>query len=392
MRFPNECYQMQQQIAHYFPKLSPAQQRGLVLWTYGTILAKSACQSAVVAALMVCGSFNTIRQNIRQWLYDGKDKARPCKSQLEVSLCFGPLMRWVLSWWEAEQIALAVDVTNHGDRLVAVVVSVLYRGCAIPVGWHIQPANQPGAYMPHILRLLKVVLAQVGEEMRVLVMADRGLWSPQMWKQIGALGAHPLIRVQRNVYFQPQGARMVKARHLISGSGQGWIGAGRVFKPKELKLDGTLMVVWEEDQAELWIVLSDLPPSDIGVSWYGLRMWIELGFKALKGVGWKWNKTRRTDPERVARHWLVLAVATLWVMAYGSRAEDAASMGMEPGRLREPAELREDIRREISVFQQGISWMTRHLIKGRLWKRLWLKPGIWPSPSSTLKLIYHEFT
>ena len=41
------------------------------------------------------------------------------------------------------------------------------------------------------------------------------------------------------------------------------------------------------------------------VSWYALRFWIELGFKAcpvldtgaLKSLGWKWDKTRRTDPD-----------------------------------------------------------------------------------------------
>ena len=40
--------------------------------------------------------------------------------------------------------------------------------------------------------------------------------------------------------------------------------------------------------APSWIVLTDLAPQDAGVRWYGLRVWIELGFRALKGVGWQW--------------------------------------------------------------------------------------------------------
>ena len=48
MRFPNEWYQMHQTIAQRFPDLRPAQQRGLTLWVYGTILAHSACQNAVM--------------------------------------------------------------------------------------------------------------------------------------------------------------------------------------------------------------------------------------------------------------------------------------------------------------------------------------------------------
>ena len=47
------------------------------------------------------------------------------------------------------------------------------------------------------------------------------------------------------------------------------------------------------------MILTDLPPDQAGVSWYALRFWIELGFKALKSLGWQWQKTRRTDPERI---------------------------------------------------------------------------------------------
>lgn len=71
-------------------------------------------------------------------------------------------------------------------------------------------------------------------------------------------------------------------------------------------------------------------PSTAGVLWYRPRVWIELGCRALKGTGWEWQKTRRADPDRVARHWLVLAVATLWVLAAGTRAEDTAARGIPP--------------------------------------------------------------
>ena len=60
------------------------------------------------------------------------------------------------------------------------------------------------------------------------------------------------------------------------------------------------------------IILTDLAPAKVGPSWYALRFWIELGFKAIKSLGWKWDKTRRTDPARVSRHWLVLSVARCW--------------------------------------------------------------------------------
>src|SRR4051812_15000206 len=153
MRVPSELYQIETPLPQRFPSLRPAQQRGLALWVYGTILAQSACQSAVITALLVLGQWDAVRQRLREWLYDGQDKAAPCHTQIEISGCFAPVMAWLVDWWQAHDLALAIDATLHGDRVTALVVSVLYRGSAIPVAWHILPANQPGAWMPPILRL-----------------------------------------------------------------------------------------------------------------------------------------------------------------------------------------------------------------------------------------------
>ena len=59
----------------------------------GAILAGSACQNAVASALSPWRSWNNLRQYLREWLYDGSDRARPCKTQLDVTLCFAPLLR-----------------------------------------------------------------------------------------------------------------------------------------------------------------------------------------------------------------------------------------------------------------------------------------------------------
>ena len=58
-------------------------------------------------------------------------------------------------------------------------------------------------------------------------------------------------------------------------------------------------------QEEPWTILTGLPPDEVGVSWYALRFWTELGFRAVKSLGWQWQKTRRTDPARISRHWFV---------------------------------------------------------------------------------------
>lgn len=61
MRVPSALYQMERTLAHHLPVLRPAQQRGLALWVYGTILAQSACQTAVLAALLPLASYTALR-------------------------------------------------------------------------------------------------------------------------------------------------------------------------------------------------------------------------------------------------------------------------------------------------------------------------------------------
>lgn len=390
MRYPPACYQMLDTIAQHLPHLRPAQQRGLALWVYGTVLAQSACQNAVATALLTLASWHTVRQYLREWLHDGPDKAAPCRTEVDIRPCFAPLLRWVMGWWQGQTLALAIDATTHGDRQTALVISVLYRGSALPVAWHLLPGNQRGPWLPAILDLLSLLTPAVPATWTVLVLADRGLWSPRLWRAIRAAGWHPLLRVQRTCIVQPDGQGRQPAWRLVPGPGCVWVGCALLFADPARQCRATVVVVWDDGQREPWVLVTDLSPEKVGVCWYGLRVWIELGFRALKGVGWQWQRTRRLDPERAARHWLVLAVAMLWVLASGTRVDDAAVQGLPPGRLRTPPPAVAH-RRLVSVFRLGLSRLSQQLPQGWLWRRLWLTPEPWPSAPAHL-LIIHAFT
>jgi len=389
VRLPRECYPMLEAIETHLPHLRPAQRRGLALWVYGAVLAGSACQAAVVLALRPLLATHAARQSLREWCYAGADKAVPCRTEVEVAACFAPLLRWVLAWWRGRELALALDATALGDRLVVLTVAVLYRGGALPVAWCVLPANVPGPWLAPALALLDRLAPAVPPGWTVLVLADRGLWSPAIWDAVRALGWHPLLRVRPDATFRPLGGRRQKAAGLVPGPGHAWVGAGTAFKHTGVRREATLVVAWEVGQAEPWLVLTDLAPEAVGPCWYGLRTWVELGFRALKGVGWRWERTRRTDPDRVARHWLVLAVATLWAAATGTRVEEAELRGVAPANLRTavaPAPRRRP--RTTSVFAAGLAWLRWQLLRARrLWRRVWLWPEPWPDPPPGLAVV-----
>ena len=158
---------------------------------------------------------NNLRQYLREWLYDGSDRASPCQTQLDVTLCFAPLLRWVLAWWHAERLAMAIDPTLKGDQTTAIVISVLYRSCAIPVAWHIHRATQKGAWSDPTVELLKKLAPAVPEEMTVIVLCDRGISSPKLWNQIRAQGWHPGMRYRKNITFCADGGKRLPAQRFV---------------------------------------------------------------------------------------------------------------------------------------------------------------------------------
>ena len=86
------------------------------------------------------------------------------------------------------------------------------------------------------------------------------------------------------------------AQRFVSRPDTAWIGRGTAFSTPKAQRRCTLLVVWYSEREEPWIILTDLAPDQVGPSWYALRFWIELGFKALKSLGWKWDQDAAHRP------------------------------------------------------------------------------------------------
>ena len=77
-----------------------------------------------------------------------------------------------------------------------------------------------------------------------------------------------------------------------------------------------------------------------------------------KRAGWPWQRTRMTDPDRAARLWLAVAVATRWLLSVGGEAAaavpastllDVTAALTQRRRQRRATQLR-----LVSVFRRGL--------------------------------------
>jgi len=324
MNHPKSITQWTDTITTHFPHLSRPQAAVLALWSLGMVLARSCALTAVSTGLAAWlgRKENTVRQQLREFCYEAEAKRGQQRQALVVEACFVPLLGWVLSRWQSLHLALALDATSLGQRFVVLTVSVLYRGCAIPVAWAILPATEKHAWRGEWLRLLRLLRPAIPRPMNVIVLADRGLYARWLFRRIVRLGWHPLLRINAGGKFCPDGQnRFQPLASFVPQPDTRYSRTGTAFATRVCRLRCTLLACWEEGQAEPWLLLTDLPPEASDAAWYALRAWIEQGFKVIKRAGWQWHKTRMTDPARAARMWLAVAVATLWLLSVGGEAD-----------------------------------------------------------------------
>ena len=129
----------------------------------------------------------------------------------------------------------------------------------------------------------------------MLVLADRGLYARWLFQVIRVCGWHPFLRLnQRGTYCLP-GQAALPADPPTAARPRG-VWAGRVTCFAYNSVVGTLLACWGAPYREPWFILTDLPPEHSRAAWYGLRSWIEGGFKDLKRDGWDWAENPHDRP------------------------------------------------------------------------------------------------
>ena len=378
-------YDWTARVATHFPDLPMATARTLATYSYGLILAHACGLPAVALALaaVLRQAYNTLRQRLRELYQPAARKAGRGRTELDPAVCCGPLVRWITHGWTDKRVALALDATNLGDRFHVLACAVVYRGCSIPVAWAVLPAGVKDAWNPHWVRLLDRVSAALGEGWTVLVLTDRGLESADLFRAITGHGFHPLMRVKATGSFRPDGWHTFHPlKSFAAREGTRFASAGTAYKSAPLAC--TLLACRVAGCEDAWLVLTDLPAGRADPCWYALRSWIEQGFKVIKSGGWQWQRTRMGHADRAERLWVVVAVATLWLVEVGGLAE------FEPRAETVPPLGRLDRPRTHRLFRVGLAVIRAGLLSGEV-RAGRFQPEPWPAPAPIPTITEEQF-
>ena len=317
-------------VSRKLPHLYAAEAKVLALYSFGAVLSQSSGISKIsmLLSLLFGQSPNTVRQRLRELTYAGVDKRGEKRRSLQVEQSFGDLLRWVLSWWASheQRLALVLDATSFRNIFTVLTMSVVYRGCAIPVAWKVLKSEQKGEWQAHWEGLIDHLRPAIPATWFVLVLADRGLYAQWLYQKCVQSQWHPFLRINQQGQFRPRRNRCFRLLSaLVHAHRPDWSGRVTCFKTKDCQLECTLLAHYDPLYNDPWLIVTDLPPKQADIAWYGMRSWIEAGFKDLKRGGWGWHHTKMKDPARAERLWFVLTVATLWTLSVGGCVETQLS-------------------------------------------------------------------
>ncbi|WP_097650745.1 transposase [Candidatus Chloroploca asiatica] len=383
-------------VSTHLPHLTRPQTWGLTCWSMGIIVAQRAglLMVAVVMAALLDRTVTATRGCLRDWYLDGKDKQGAKhgskRRTLEVASCFAPLLRWVIHLSPAgtHQIALAMDASTLGQRFTVLSIHVVIRGCAIPIAWKIVRATAQGAWRPHWETLFQDLTGSTPDGWTVIVLADRGLYAKWLYDAIQKNGWHPYLRINRQGKYRPVEATEFRGLSTVVVKGEaGWKGRVVCFATAQRQVTCTLLARWTPGYTDPWLVLTDLPPEEADVAWYGLRAWIECSYKDMKRGGWHWEQTKMTDPARAERLWLAMALATLLVVSVGVHAEATTPQpvldDLPDTHIARRRKGDTPPRRQISCFHRGRLLVLVAFAHGRRLPPMALIPEPWPESLDT---------
>ena len=122
-------------------------------------------------------------------------------------------------------------------------ISVVYRGCAIPIAWVVLPGNQKGSWKPHWLSLLNDLDKVIPSDWTVIALTDRGLYALWFYKAIVKQGWHPFMRIKKQGTYCPEGQiRFHPLKNCVPRQGTSWVGKVTCFKTNPLKCTGARLL------------------------------------------------------------------------------------------------------------------------------------------------------
>lgn len=301
-------YQMERRLRSFLPVFHQSHIRNLSSLVVGMVSAQAVTLPKVAA--WVSGGKRSLESQVERF-----ERLLRCPKFVPLDV-LKPMARRILSWLarRGQPLELILDRSFINDTLNLLHVAVGCAGRALPLGW-VEVGHEGMSDLALQTELLTWVGECVPKGARVTLVADREFQSVHLAHWLATKTDWSFVLRMKTTTFAH-----------INGD---WIAAGDVALRgartlhQDVAISRTygkpmnLVTIWLADQAEPWLLMTNLTDRNQVEALYQRRFWIEEMFSDHKSRGLNLEQSRVTDSDRLQRLLVGVCLAYLWLMEIG---------------------------------------------------------------------------
>lgn len=257
---------------------------------------------------------------------------------------------------KGQTLILMMDQTKlDGDRQ-CLMVSLAFRGRALPVFWKVVESRGSLGFDVQ-KEVLNAVYKMIPCGVKVLLMGDRFYGTKALVEWLQKAGWSYRIRIKGNTIFIHKGG-LIEGSYVGKMDGKRAIGA--TFNDSNVTTN--IGYLHEKGHKEAWIIVMDDIPTKAKILDYSTRWGIECLFSDLKGRGFDLESTHIRDVHRIEKMIAIIAIATFWAVSLGLSTTNEGEEKWTEKKKR---------RSKKSLFQQGLRMISCIFVGIQFIHELW---------------------
>ena len=262
---------------------------------------------------------------------------------------FLPIAKALLERLAQQPIVLVMDGSVVGRGCVALMVSVIYHGRALPLAWIVvrgKKGHFPQATHCALVAQLQTIMPPTAT---VIFLGDGEFDGTDLQATLHQLGWQYVCRTAPNITFTAHGLER-HIRDLEPAPGEA-LAVTPAWMTSEAYGPISLLAVWEAPYDAPIYLVTNITELDHALQLYRKRAQIETFFSDQKSRGFHLHKSHLSDPARLSRLLIASCLAYLWIVYLGVCA-------VRDGRIKQ---LHRQDRCDLSLFRLGLRLLARCL-------------------------------
>jgi Transposase DDE domain len=291
---------------------------------------------------------NSIIQRLRRTFMDSSIRVR--EWYRPIAKCLLETQAHILG-----QVRLILDGSKIGNSHQLLLVSIAFRGRAIPIAWTWIPYVKGHSSARVQKALLSYVKGLIPDGVAVIIVGDAEFGNVSVMQQVANWGWSYVFRQKSSSLVQLDGQSEWKPLGDYTGKeGQKqWLGQTKLTQTHSFSTN--IYIEWRVGEKEVWFLATNLKTAFETKQAYSRRMWIEEMFGDLKSNGFDLERTKLQHFQRLSRLTLAVVLLYVWLLDLGTRVIKNGNRAWVDRKKR----------RDYSVFRIGYNTLKRLISSGK---------------------------